>query len=116
MKREYRDFARDMLTETELSISFIQGMTFEDFKRDYKTSYAVFKALENLGEATKKIPVAVRKKYPAIPFKEMAGMRDILSHDYFGINHNVVWNVVEKKLPPLVDDLRQMVLEIEKEQ
>ena len=113
MKREYRDFIKDILTETERAIEFISGMTFDEFRQDYKTAYAVFKALENIGEAVKKVPTTVRKKYPAIPFKEMAGMRDILSHEYFGINYKVVWNVVEKKLPPLLDDLRAMVRSIE---
>lgn len=64
-------------------------------------------------EAVKKVPATVRKKYPAIPFKEMAGIRDILSHEYFGINYKVVWNVVEKKLPPLLDDLQAMVHDVE---
>ena len=112
MKREYRDFATDILAETERILEFVQGMTFDEFRQDYKTSYAVFKALENIGEAVKKIPPAVRKKYPAVPFKEMAGMRDVLSHDYFGINHKVVWNVVEHKLPLLIGDLREMVRDI----
>ena len=105
MKRDYRDFAEDMLMETERILEFVHGMTFDEFRQDYKTTYAVFKALENIGEAVKKIPLAVRKKHPAIPFKEMAGMRDILSHEYFGINHMVVWNVVDKKLPPLVREI-----------
>ena len=113
MKREYRDFAEDMLTETERILEFVHGMTIDEFRQDYKTTYAVFKALENIGEAAKKIPLAIRKKYPAIPFKEMAGMRDILSHEYFGINHMVVWNVVNKKLPPLVRNLREMVRDID---
>ena len=79
MKRDYRDFATDILAETERILEFVNGMTFDEFRRDYKTSYAVFKALENIGEAVKKIPPAVRKKYPTIPFKEMAGMRDVLA-------------------------------------
>lgn len=116
MKREYRDFAKDILIETERALEFVKGMTFEEFRHDYKTAYAVFKALENIGEAAKKIPAAVRKKYTSIPFKEMAGMRDILSHEYFGINYKVVWNVVEKRLPPLIDNLRVMVEEVEKGQ
>lgn len=113
MKREYRDFAADILTETERVVEFVHGMTFDEFRQDYKTTYAVFKALENIGEAVKKIPIAVRKKYPAIPFKEMAGMRDVLSHEYFGINHKVVWNVVNQKLPQLIDELREMIRDME---
>lgn len=69
MKRDYRDFVHDIIGNTGLVIEFVQGMTYEDFRQDYKTCYAVFKALENIGEAAKKIPVTIRKKYPAIPFK-----------------------------------------------
>lgn len=112
MKRDYRDFLNDILIEIERVIEFAKGMTFDEFKQDYKTSYAVFKALENIGEAAKKVPAAVRKRYPSIPFKEMAGMRDILSHEYFGINHKVVWNVVEQKLPHLISDLKTLVEEV----
>ena len=61
MKREYRDFAEDMLTETERILEFVHGMTIDEFRQDYKTTYAVYKALENVGEAAKKIPLAVRK-------------------------------------------------------
>lgn len=54
MKREYRDFVKDILTETERALEFVKGMTFEEFREDYKTAYAVFKALENIGEANKR--------------------------------------------------------------
>lgn len=113
MKRDYRDFLHDIVDDTERVIQFVDGMTYEEFKKDYKTCYAVFKALENIGEAAKKIPTAVRKKYPTIPFEEMAGMRDILTHEYFGINHKVVWNVVDRKLPQLLTELRIMLRQVE---
>lgn len=113
MKRIYQDYARDIFIETERVLNFVQGKSFEDFKRDYKTAYAVFKSLENIGEATKRIPFYIRKKYPGIPFKEMTGIRNVLSHEYFSIDYIFVWNLVKKKLPALLKDLRLMVKEIE---
>ena len=113
MKRDYRDFLHDIVDDTERVMEFVYGMTYEEFRKDYKTCYAVFIALENIGEAAKKIPIAVRKKYPTIPFKEMAGMRDVLTHEYFGINHKVVWNVVDRKLPQLLTELRIMLRQVE---
>lgn len=77
------------------------GMTFEQFSQDDKTAYAVVRALEIIGEATKKIPDAVRDQYPQIPWREMAGMRDKLIHDYFGVNLGVVWKTVQEDLPLL---------------
>lgn len=113
MNRVYQDYARDILSETERILEFVKGKSFEDFKRDYKTSYVVFKALENIGEATKRIPFYIRENYPSIPFREMTGIRNILSHEYFSIDYIFVWNLVKKRLPALLNDLRLMVREIE---
>ena len=86
-RRVYSDYVRDILEELHLVIQFTQGMTFDDFLSDIKTQRAIEKCLGNMGEASKKIPDAIRKKYPEIPFKQMAQMREIVVHDYDGINH-----------------------------
>ena len=63
------------------------------------------------GETT--LPLFLREQYDFFQVRGMAGMRDVLSYEYFGINHKVVWNVVQKKLPFLIDDLHKMVRDIE---
>jgi uncharacterized protein with HEPN domain len=68
---------------------------------DQKTIYAVVRALEIIGEAVRKIPGSVRNRYPEIPWKNMAGMRDKLIHEYFGVNLRIVWDAVQKDIPPL---------------
>lgn len=75
---------------------FIDGMTFETFVRDDKTVFAVVRALEIVGEATKRIPASIRDQAPSIPWRAMAGMRDKLSHDYIGVNVAVVWKTATK--------------------
>jgi len=85
-------------------------MNFEQFSRDDKTAFAVIRALEIVGEATKNIPDRLRAGYPKIPWREMAGIRDKLIHDYFGVNLKVVWKTVIEDLPPLAPKISQILL------
>ena len=76
-------------------------MSYELFAGDKKTINAVIRSLEVLGEATKHIPTSFRKKYPDIPWSKMAGMRDVLIHDYMGVDLMTVWKVSQERLPEL---------------
>ena len=77
--REYVDYLQNILYAMEKAESFIEGMDFAAFEADEKTTFTVVRALEIIGEAAKKIPPEVRQKYPDVPWREMAGMRDKLS-------------------------------------
>ncbi len=85
-------------------------MQFDDFVKDKKTINAVVRSLEVIGETTKKIPDSFREEYSEIPWKRMAGMRDKLIHEYFGIDLEIVWEVINSDLPP-IKPLIQKVLE-----
>jgi uncharacterized protein with HEPN domain len=76
-------------------------MDFESFKRDDKTSSAVVRKFEIMGEAAKNIPDAVKEKYKSVPWKEMAGMRDRLIHLYFGVDYDLVWKTIKNRLPAI---------------
>jgi len=83
-------------------------MTFEVFAADKKTANAVIRSLEVLGEATKGIPSTFRRKYPDIPWSKMVGMRDVLIHDYMGVDLITVWKVAKERLPELKALLEDM--------
>lgn len=100
----------------EAAEEFVSGWTFEDFAADRKTQFAVIRALEIIGEATKNIPYEVREKYPSVPWKDLAGIRDKLVHAYFGVNLKVVWLSVKEGIPEanLISNAYWMKCESEK--
>ena len=109
MKRVYTDYLRDMLENAEKALGFVRGMDSEEFKSDDKSVYAVIRAVEIIGEAARNIPEEIRSKYPEIPWREVAAMRNKLSHEYFGVNTQVVWKTTQEDLPALIPLLRHIL-------
>lgn len=103
MKRKYGDYIEDIIDSIDKTQEFIKGITYQRFAKNEKTIYAVIRAVEVIGEAAKNVPYSLRKEYPDIPWKDMAGMRDKLIHEYFGIKLDIVWNTVKNELLPLRD-------------
>jgi uncharacterized protein with HEPN domain len=91
--------------------TFIENMDFEQFEKDDKTSSAVLRKLEVIGEASKGVPEKIRKKYPDIPWKSMAGMRDKIVHLYFGVNFKRIWLVVKEDIPRLKPLIEKVLAE-----
>ena len=101
MPEKYRIYLRDIDASIESIEKFIQGMTFDQFLNDDKTSSAVIRKFEIIGEASKSIPEELKKKYPQIPWKDIAGMRDKLIHAYSRVDLSLVWKTILKRLPEL---------------
>lgn len=99
------DYLRHILDETEYLMVERQGLTKEQFLEDDTLKRAFVRSLEIIGEASKKISVELKSRYPGLNWKVMAGMRDRLIHDYFGVDYIIVWDVVENKIPLLHEDL-----------
>ncbi|MDD5258546.1 MAG: DUF86 domain-containing protein [bacterium] len=101
IKRDFRDYIKDIIESIHDIEKFITGMDYVKFSKDKKTINAVVRSVEIIGEATKKLPKAFRDKYTDIPWKKMAGMRDKLIHEYFGIDKEILWKVAEEDIPAL---------------
>ena len=113
MMRDNSLFIKDILDAIEKIEAFIGCLDFEEFITDDKTASAVVRKLEIIGEASKNIPKSVKQGYE-LPWKDMAGMRDKISHEYFGVDLEIVWKVIKEKLPEIKPVVRKMLAEIKK--
>jgi uncharacterized protein with HEPN domain len=108
--RDPKLYLKDILEAMDSIELFIGEMDFDEFKEDDKTSSAVIRKFEIIGEATKNLPDDIKKDYPDIPWRAMAGMRDKLIHFYFGIKYELVWRTVKDVIP----EIRPYLIEIYK--
>ena len=109
MTREYGDYLEDIVSAFEECLTFTAGMAYEGFVVDAKTFKAVIRNLEIAGEAAKQVPDEVKESNPDLPWKSMAGMRDKLIHEYFGVDTRIVWDTVQKNLPDTVALFRRLL-------
>jgi len=100
----YIDDIKDALKRIE---EYTKGITFASFEKNQMLVDAVIRNLAVIGEAVKNLPQDVKKEFPTIEWKKIAGLRDILVHAYFGINKKIVWDIVETKVPELKQILKQ---------
>jgi len=113
MRRDNKLFLKDIFESCKYIQEFVEGMDFEQFLQDEKTSSAVIRKFEIIGEAAKNIPNSITEKYPHVPWKGMAGIRDRLIHGYFGVDYNIVWESIETDLPPLISAISQILNDLE---
>ena len=114
--RNIRRYVKDIHVAMTAVCEFIIDMDFETFRHDGKTTTAVVKKLELIGEAAKHIPDSIREKYTQVPWRQMTGMRDRLTHAYYDIDYRIVWNTVKDIIPSLQPIIAQILEELEKEQ
>jgi uncharacterized protein with HEPN domain len=101
MSREFLDFVEDILDGMNKAEILLEGVSYSQFETDFRINFAVVRALEIIGEAAKRIPEQVRQRYPDIPWKGMAGMRDRIIHGYDNVDLQIIWDVVKRDIPQL---------------
>ena len=109
--RRDRDFLLDIEDAIGRIINYTAGMNWEGYLRDNKTQDAVVRNLEVIGEATKSLSINFREQHPDIPWRDMAGTRDRLTHNYFGVNQEIVWQIIEQDLPGLTSQIELTIRE-----
>lgn len=110
--RSTQDYLQDIVNYADDAMQFVIGMDFATFEQDKRTNYAVVRALEIVGEATKNIPPEIRARYPTVPWRLMAGMRDKLIHDYTGADLNKVFETVIADLPVIKTAIAQVLADL----
>ena len=111
MKKEFLDYVEDIIKAMDDATSFVDDKDYDGFLMDRKTQYAVIRALEIIGEATKNIPVEVKSSYPQVPWKDMVGMRDKVIHAYSGVDLKRVWSTVNNDIPKLKPSFERILTE-----
>ena len=109
MSKEPIEYIRHMNDECSYIISISQTLSKEEFLDDETLKRAVARSLEIIGEATKKVPADFKVRWNSIQWKNMAGMRDRLIHDYMGVNYSIVWDVIKNKIPELHSQISEVL-------
>ena len=102
-----------ILESINLIEKYSQGLTYAEFLKNPMIQDAILRRLEVIGEAVKKLSDDLKKKYPEIPWRDIAGMRDKLIHHYFGVDLKIVWNTIKKDIPQLKEWILRILKDLE---
>ncbi|MEK7376748.1 MAG: DUF86 domain-containing protein [Candidatus Margulisiibacteriota bacterium] len=107
-ERDHILFLQDILESLEKISKYCKDKTFEEFKSSELLVDGVVRNLEIIGEAAKKLPDNIKQKYPDVEWKKISGLRDILIHDYIGIDYDVLWDIIANKVPDLKSNIKRI--------
>ena len=112
MSRDEGLYLDDTLAACELVSKFTRGMSYDNFIQDDRTYHATLRNLEIIGEAIKNISDETKIKYTQVKWRKIAGFRDIVAHDYFGVSDEIVWDVIQNEIPLLTKQIKKIIKEL----
>lgn len=111
--RNWKFRLEDISEALDLIEEYIQGLEYSSWAKDRKTIDAVIRNLEIIGEAANHVPDSIQEKYPEMPWFQMKGMRNVLAHEYFGVDIDVLWRTVNEDLPRLKIQVHKLISEVQ---
>jgi uncharacterized protein with HEPN domain len=107
--RSPENFLRDIIQSIELIEKYTQGLSKKTLFEDRKNQDAILRNFEIIGEAVKNLPEEMKRGLPHVPWREIAGMRDIVIHEYFDLNEEDVWDTIQNDLPPFKKEIKKLL-------
>ena len=108
-KRDPRLYCDDILESGSAILDFMQQMSFEDFCDDRKTYSAVIREFEIIGEAVGKLPQSLKERRSDVEWQDIRDFRNLLIHEYFGVDLEIVWKIIKDDLPVLIDSVKELI-------
>jgi len=115
-KRSYRLFIEDILESMNLIETYTRGMDYELFSKNKLVVDAVVRNIEIIGEASRNVPMNVREEHPEIPWSRMVGLRNIATHEYFGFDSTILWQIIKKNIPETKPKIEKLLNEVKTEE
>ena len=108
-ERDFRLYCADILDSGAAILEFVKGLSLTEFSDDRKTHSAVIREFEIIGEAVGKLPENLKQKRPDIEWQDIKDFRNLLTHEYFGVDLEIVWRIIEDDLPGLLEAIREIM-------